>query len=50
MFTKIGAVSFNVKKDEISIPIFRKIGENFQCEKGQGQSSNIYKNRGRIPM
>ena len=37
MFTKIGAVNPHVKKDKISIPIFRKIGENFQCKKGQGQ-------------
>ena len=37
MCTKIGAGYLNVKKDKISIPIFRKIGENFQCKKGQGQ-------------
>ena len=28
----------------------KKIGAEFQYKEGQGQNSNIYKNRGRIPM
>ena len=32
------------------MPVFTKIGAEFKCKEGQGQNSNIYKNRGRIPM
>ena len=49
MFTKIGQYP-NVKKDNIGNPLFRKIGAEFQYKEGQGQNSNIYKNRGRMPM
>ena len=49
MFTKIGQY-LNVRKDKIRIPVFTKIGAEFKCKEGQGQNSNIYKNRGRIPM
>ena len=49
MFTKIGQYP-NVKKDNIGNALFRKIGAEFQYKEGQGQNSNIYKNRGRMPM
>ena len=49
MFTKIGQY-LNVKKDKIRIPLFRKIGAEFQYKEGQGQNSNIYKNGDRMPM
>ena len=29
--------------------MFNKIGAEFQCKEGQGQNSDIYKNKGRIP-
>ena len=49
MFAKIGQYP-NVKKDNIRNPLFRKVGAEFQYKEGQGQNSNIYKNRGRMPM
>ena len=49
MFTKIEQYP-NVKKDNIRNPLFRKIGAEFQYKEGQDQNSNIYKNRGRMPM
>ena len=34
----------------IRIPVFIKIGSEFQYLEGQGQNSNSYKNKARIPM
>ena len=49
MFKKQGQNSI-VRKDKIRIPVFDKIWAEFQCYEGYGQTSNIYKNRGRISM
>ena len=34
----------------IRIPVFIKIGSEFQYLEGQGQNSNSYKNKARIPV
>ena len=34
----------------IRIPVFTKIGSEFQYLEGQGQNSNSYKNKARIPV
>ena len=35
----------NASKDKVRIPIFTKMGAEFQCKEGYGQSCNVHKNR-----
>ena len=40
MFKRIGRKS-NVKKDTVGVPMFKRIGYEFQYLKGKGRNSNV---------